>query len=236
MNVTVFCDDDVSIVVNITNRTKAEEVIRQIITLRRSMTALADVETDECTLSIDAEGSRQLLSRKSLLMSLLTSPPIAPLQPAYRITALGFRAKAAALSRAAKDHRYLIERKMLELQHLAAAHGSQLSSQLAPLLQIADSSCRIAPDTDADNNKSSSSSSSNKHYKNFSSSESDDFSPGVSIYGDLQKNYDDFALNVRKALAAWRITLKGSGDDRTIFDIGIVEGESATSFHPLHCT
>ena len=135
MDVKIHCDDNVCIDINISNLTKAEEIIHQVICLRRSMSPSVDLDFKNCILCLDIESSRRVLSRESILLTLLMSPDKKSFRQSYRITASGFRTKAAELQQAINEQRYLIESKTLELRYLTASAESRLPSALIPPLQ-----------------------------------------------------------------------------------------------------
>ena len=195
MDVTLHCDDDVCIEINISNLTKAEEIIHQVISLRRSMSPSLDLDFQECILCLEIGTSRRILSRESILLSLLIAPGKKSLQQAYRITASGFRMKTAVLLRSINDQRYLIERKTLELRYLTASAGSRLPSDLAPPLQITN----YETDTVHDTNTSSS-----------SKSCSDSRLHGSNLSRCILQKYEEFVNEVREILAHRRTSTEGS--------------------------
>ena len=193
MDVTIHCDDDVCIEINISNITKAEEIVYQVICLRRSMSPSIDLDFQKCILCLDIETSRRVLSRESILLSLLMSPDKKSVRQSYRITASGFRTKAAELQQLINEQRYLIESKTLELRYLTLSAGSRLPSALTPPLQITNY-------TSIDDVHSGSKSCSN------------DGSRQTQLHSCILQKYEEFVHEVRDVLAKRSTSIEGPTD------------------------
>ena len=191
MNVAINCDDNVSLMINISRLTTAEEVIHQVISLRTSMSPFLTVEFNQCVMSIDDNTLTPIhLSKESKLLTLLKSSVKKPCE----VTVTGFRAKGNEMLRADKHRKYLTELAALEGSLLDEASRSILLLDLANRAQIANVTSIAAEDLGSaceinriDNSRSISSS-------NCSSSSSSNSSSSKS-----HRSFRDFAYKLRGA-------------------------------------
>lgn len=135
MDVSIHCDDLVVIEINISHLTRVKEIIHQVICSRRSMAPSIDLEFDACILSVHDGSKLRLLSKESVLFSLLKPANGDIFTSALKFTASGFRAKAIDALQTLNDHNYLIEKKSLELRYLVSSAGSKLPPDFASAAQ-----------------------------------------------------------------------------------------------------
>jgi hypothetical protein len=136
MDVSIHCDDLVIIEINISNLTTVKEIIHQVICSRRSMAPSIDLDFDDCILSVHDGSKLRLLSKESILYSVLKSMSGELLTSNLKLTASGFRAKAIDALQTVNDHNYLIEKKTLELRYLVSSTGSKLPPDFASAAQL----------------------------------------------------------------------------------------------------
>jgi hypothetical protein len=135
MDVSIHCDDHVIIEINISQLTRAKEVIHQVICSRRSMIPPIDLDFDGCVLSVHDGAKLRLLSKESILFSVLTVKN-GQSSITNKVIASGFRSKALEALRSTNDFNYLIEKKSLELRYLVSSGGSRLPPDLSSALRV----------------------------------------------------------------------------------------------------
>jgi hypothetical protein len=220
MDVSIHCDDLVIIEINISNLTTVKEIIHQVICSRRSMAPSIDLDFDDCILSVHDGSKLRLLSKESILFSVLKSMSGELLTSNLKLTASGFRAKAIDALQTVNDHNYLIEKKTLELRYLVSSTGSKLPPDFASAAQLKKKDLSSVQDnlfskTPLEITSSSSSSSS-------SSSNMTDISlrNKTTVYEVLLKKYITFSSEVGEVLRAE----KSQSNDEMRHLIEVAEG------------
>ena len=174
MDITIHCDDLILININISDLTRAREVIHQVVSSRRLMTPSVNLDFDDCIISIDDSVRVRLLSRESIVLLALAPKDEQSPDLEYKITASGFRAKAIQSIQSAGKINYLIEKKTLELRYLLLTSGSNEPSDMSsPSRLINFDASEIQDDYISRSGSSSNSSSSSSTSSSSSSSHSD---------------------------------------------------------------
>ena len=173
MDITIHCDDLILININISDLTRAREVIHQVVSSRRLMTPSVNLDFDDCIISIDDSVRVRLLSRESIVLLALAPKDEQSPDLEYKITASGFRAKAIQSIQSAGKINYLIEKKTLELRYLLLTSGSNEPSDMSsPSRLINFDASEIQDDYISRSGSSSNSSSSSSSTSSSSSSTS----------------------------------------------------------------
>lgn len=94
-----------------------------------------DLDFDGCVLSVHDGAKLCLLSKESILFSVLTVKNCQS-STTNKVIASGFRSKALEAIRSTNDFNYLIEKKSLELRYLVSSGGSRLPSDLTSALRV----------------------------------------------------------------------------------------------------
>jgi hypothetical protein len=115
MDITALCDDGVSFQVNISKQMKGADLIKQIISIRKSSIPIIHLDLQDCILSINNGIIIQILNSETLLYKLLTKEKV--------ITAAGFITKRAKDLHRQNTHEFLVKRKSLELNYLKMLGG-----------------------------------------------------------------------------------------------------------------
>jgi hypothetical protein len=218
MDVSIHCDDLVIIEINISNLTTVKEIIHQVICSRRSMAPSIDLDFDDCILSVHDGSKLRLLSKESILYSVLKSMTGELLTSNLKLTASGFRAKAIDALQTVNDHNYLIEKKTLELRYLVSSTGSKLPPDFASAAQLTKKDLSSVQDnlytkTPLEITSSSSSSSS-------SSMTDISLRSNRTVYEVLLKKYITFSSEVGEVLRAE----KSESNDEMRHLIEVAEG------------
>lgn len=230
MDVSIHCDDLVIIEINISNLTTVKEIIYQVICSRRSMAPSIDLDFDDCILSVHDGSKLRLLSKESVLFSVLKAISGEFLTSNLKLTASGFRAKAIDALQTVNDHNYLIEKKTLELRYLVSSTGSKLPPDFASTAQLKNKDLSGVQDNlfskttlEITNSSSSNSGSSNSGSSSSSSSSSmTDISlhRKITLYETLLMKYITFSSDVGEALRAE----KSESNDEMRHLIEVAEG------------
>jgi hypothetical protein len=204
MDVSIHCDDLVIIEINISNLTTVKEIIHQVICSRRSMAPSIDLDFDDCILSVHDGSKLRLLSKESILFSVLKSISGELLTSNLKLTASGFRAKAIDALQTVTDHNYLIEKKTLELRYLVSSTGSKLPPDFASAAQLAKKDLSSVQDNLYSKTPLEITSSSRSSSSSSSSSSMTDISlrSNTTVYEILLKKYITFSSEVGEALRA----------------------------------
>ena len=94
-----------------------------------------DLDFDSCVLSVHDGTKLRLLSKESILFSVLTVKN-GQSSVTNKVIASGFRSKALEALRSTNDFNYLIEKKSLELRYLVSSGGSRLPPDLTSALRV----------------------------------------------------------------------------------------------------
>ena len=204
MDITIHCDDLILININISDLTRAREVIHQVVSSRRLMSPSVNLDFDDCIISIDDGVRVRLLSRESIVLLALAPKDEQFPDLDYKITASGFRAKAIQSIQSAGKSNYLIEKKTLELRYLLLISGSNIPSDLSsPSRLINFDASEIQDDyIPRSGSSSSSSSSSSSHSDNNRMFSNDNHSRCQTSFSNfLLQKYLTFSTQVEQFLA-----------------------------------
>ena len=202
MDITIHCDDLILININISDLTRAREVIHQVVSSRRLMSPSVNLDFDDCIISIDDGVRVRLLSRESIVLLALAPKDEQSPDLDYKITASGFRAKAIQSIQSAGKSNYLIEKKTLELRYLLLISGSNVSSDMSsPSRLINFDASEIQDDYILRSGISSSSSSSSHSDNNRLLANDNHFRCQTSFSNFLLQKYLTFSTQVEQFLA-----------------------------------
>jgi hypothetical protein len=121
IDVSVTCDDGVSILVSVSDSTTAREILQQVIVARKSMSPSLTLSMEECAMSLDNGGPVRLLSLDSKILS--SQEPTKKSSVLFKITVFGYRSKAREVLQSQKVHDYLVSKAALELRYLIQSKG-----------------------------------------------------------------------------------------------------------------
>lgn len=231
MDVTIHCDDLVPIDINISDLTRAREVIHQVVSSRRLMTPSIKLDFDDCIISIDDGVRIRLLSRESIVLSALTPKDEQSSHLDLKITASGFRAKAIQSIQSAGQSNYLIEKKTLELRYLLLTSGSNLMSGASSPLRLTSVDANETQDEYLPRSCSSNSSSySSSHSSNRVVASAPDSPYQTSFSNFLLQKYLTFSTQIKQFLIVEKSLLNGG--QRPILDAA--EGDNVSMLLHLH--
>jgi hypothetical protein len=128
-DVSVTCDDGVSILVSVSDSTTVREILQQVIVARKSMSPSLTLTMEECAMSLDNGGSFRLLSLESKILS--SQNPTKMSSVGFKITVFGYRSKAEEVLQSQKVHDYLVNKAALELRYLIQSKGGLDQSDIS---------------------------------------------------------------------------------------------------------
>jgi hypothetical protein len=121
IDVSVTCDDGVSILVSVSESTTAREILQQVIVARKSMNPSLTLLMEECAMSLDNGGAVRLLSLDSKILSSQKTTKKSTV--VFKITVFGYRSKAEEVLQSQRVHDYLVSKAALELRYLIQSKG-----------------------------------------------------------------------------------------------------------------
>jgi hypothetical protein len=233
MDVTIHCDDLVPIDINISDLTRAREVIHQVVSSRRLMTPSVNLDFDDCIISIDDGVRIRLLSRESIVLSALAPKGEQSSDLDLKITASGFRAKAIQSIQSAGQSNYLIEKKTLELRYLLLTSGSSIMSGVSSPLRLTTADANEIQDEYIPRSTSSNSSSynSSSHSSNRLVASAPDSPYQTSFSNFLLQKYLTFSTQIEQFLKVEKARIDNG--NRPILDAA--EGNNVSMPFSLAC-